>query len=309
MPLTPLESASLESYRAARDLAPRTADEIADWTRFGLRAMLDAGRPLRAGRLGASGVEIKSDGSPVTRLELEIEERLAESLAAFEPDATLVGEELGGDLSNRGWSVAVDPVDGTWAFVSGTETFTTTLAVFRDGVPVLGMVSNPATGEIGYAAAGGPTRVLQLSVFGEDDRACTLPVPRADPGPVLVNLHPGRRSGPLVAALYEAWASNHVRMVRSPGGSPAWALLEAAKGSFVYVNLWSNRPASAYDLASGCLLVQGAGGEVTDLDGRPIDLVSHAGPFVAAVDEDRRRIVAELVRAAARDSRLQIRKT
>jgi myo-inositol-1(or 4)-monophosphatase len=309
MSLTPLEKAVLEGHRSGGALAPRTADEMADWTRFGLRALLDAAGPVRAARLQPGAAEMKTDGSPVTRLELEIEERLAESMAAFEPGATLVGEELGGELSDRGWSVAVDPVDGTWAFVSGTETFTTTLAVFRDGVPVLGMVSNPATGEIGYAPAGGATRVLQLSVFGEGDRACKLPAPRADPGPVLVNLHPGRHSAPLVAALYEAWASNHVRMVRSPGGSPAWALLEAAKGSFVYVNLWSNRPASAYDLASGCLLVQGAGGEVTDLDGRPIDLVSHAGPFVAAVDEDRRRIVAELVRAAARDSRVQIRET
>ncbi len=87
-----------------------------------------------------------------------------------------------------------------------------------------------------------------------------------------------------------------MRMVRSPGGSPAWALLEAAKGSFVYVNLWSKRPAEAFDLAAACLLVRGAGGEITDLDGTPIDLVSHAGPFVAAVDEDHRRIVAELVR-------------
>jgi len=77
--------------------------------------------------------------------------------------------------------------------------------------------------------------------------------------------------------------------------------MEAARGSFVYVNLWSKRAASAYDLASGCLLVQGAGGTVSDLDGSPIDLVSHAGPFVAAVDDDHRRLVTELVRAAARE--------
>jgi myo-inositol-1(or 4)-monophosphatase len=295
MPLTPLETSALESHRAGRDPAARTAVEVADWTRFGLRILLDAGRPVRAGRLGAGDVELKGDGSPVTRLELEIEERIARSLAVFEPRATLVGEELGGELSNRGWCVAVDPVDGTWAFVSGTETFTTTLAVFRDGVPVLGMVSNPATGEIGYAPAGGVTRLLQLSVFGEGDRACTLPLPGPDADPILVNLHPGRRSGTVVARLYEAWSSNEVRMVRSPGGSPAWALLEAAKGRFAYVNLWSKRPASAYDLACGCLLVQGAGGEVTDLDGAPIDLVSHTGPFVAAVDEERRQAVTRLL--------------
>jgi len=298
MPLTPLETAALESYRAALDLGPRTADETADWIRFGLRALLDAGAPVRASRIGGGDVEIKTDGSPVTRLEMEVEQQLAERLAAFEPDATLVGEEHGGNLSDRGWSVAVDPVDGTWAFVGGTETFTTTLAVFRDGVPILGMVSNPTTGEIGYAATGGPTRVLQLSVFGEEDQAGTLPDPGAGSGPVLVNVHPGRHSGPLVATLYEAWANNDVRMVRSPGGSPVWALLEAAKGNFVYVNLWSKRPAEAYDLAAGCLLVRGAGGDVTDLEGSPIDLLSHAGPFVAAVNDESRRIVTELLHTA-----------
>jgi fructose-1,6-bisphosphatase/inositol monophosphatase family enzyme len=86
-------------------------------------------------------------------------------------------------------------------------------------------------------------------------------------------------------------------MVRSPGGSPAWALLEAAKGSFVYVNLWSNRPAAAFDLAAACLLVRGSGGDVVDLDGKPINSVSHAGPFVAAVDADSRRIVTSFVRS------------
>lgn len=301
MSLTSLEITVLESYRAGAAIAPRSGDDISDWIRFGLHALLQAGASVRAARLGASEVELKSDGSPVTRLELEIEERLAVSLAAFAPDAALVGEETGGELLSRGWSVAVDPVDGTWAFVSGTETFTTTLAIFRDGVPVLGLVSNPSTGELGYAAAGGATRLIQLSVFGEDDSARPLPVSGVDSGPILVNVHPGRRSGSLVAHLYEAWTEDQVRMVRSPGGSPAWALMEAARGSFVYVNLWSKRAASAYDLASGCLLVHGAGGVVSDLDGAPIDLVSHAGPFVAAVDDDRRKLVTDLVRAAAVD--------
>ena len=297
MSLTPLEKAVLDDYRAGSAFVPRSGDDTADWTRFGLRALLDAGGPVRAGRLGTGDVEIKGDGSPVTRLELEIEERLARSLERFEPGASFVGEELGGKLSDEGWSLAVDPVDGTWAFVGRTETFTTTLSVFRDGDPFLGLVSNPATGEIGYATKDGATRILQLSVFGEDDEAQLLPIPGAGSGPVLVNAHPGRAAAPLIARLYEAWADGEVRMVRSPGGSPAWALLEAAKGSFVYVNLWSKRPAAAYDLAAGGLLVRGAGGEVTGLDGAPIDLVSHAGPFVAAVDQERRQTVTELLQA------------
>ena len=215
--MTHLEATALESYRMGADLAPRTGDEASEWIRFGLRALLKAGASVRDGRHHAGLVEMKTDGSPVTPLELEIEQRLAESLAAFDAHATLVGEEFGGELSRSGWSVAVDPVDGTWAFVAGTETFSTTLAVFRDGVPIVGMVSNPMTGEMGYATVGGRTRLLQLSVFGEDDRACTLPMPGA--GPILVNVHPSRSAGPLVTGLYEAWARSDVRLVRSPGGS------------------------------------------------------------------------------------------
>lgn len=298
MSLNELERSSLAAARGGAGSAfPMSERTPAAWIRFGLSMSLESGHRLREARLAAfDGVDFKGDGSPVTKLEAAIEEQVAARLFTFAPEAVLVGEETGGKLPSTGLAIAVDPVDGTWAFLSRTENIATTLAAFRDGTPFLGMVSNPATGEIAYATEGNPTRLLQLSVFGEDDSAATLPLARADTGSVLVNVHPGRTAGPLLATLYGAWAGGDVRMVRSPGGSPAWALLEAAKGSFVYVNLWSKRPAEAFDLAAACLLVRGAGGEITDLDGTPIDLVSHAGPFVAAVDEDHRRIVTELVR-------------
>ncbi len=63
----------------------------------------------------------------------------------------------------------------------------------------------------------------------------------------------------------------------------------------MYINLWGRHPAYAFDLAAGVLLVQGAGGEVTDLKGVPIDPVGHQGPFIAAVDEVARSQVSELV--------------
>jgi myo-inositol-1(or 4)-monophosphatase len=197
--------------------------------------------------------------------------------------------------------VAIDPVDGTWAFLNGTETSATTLAVFRDGKPFLGMVSNPATGEIVYATREGGTRLLQLSLFGEEDQADALPRPRLDAGGLLVNVHPGRRSGPLVAALHRAWRNGELSMVRAPGGSPAWALAEAAKGSFAYVNLWSGRPVAAYDLVAGALLVRGAGGDVTGLDGAPIDMLHHVGPFAAAIDPRARDLLTSLARAAVEE--------
>lgn len=58
-------------------------------------------------------------------------------------------------------------------------------------------------------------------------------------------------------------------MARMPGDFPAFALIEAAKGSFNYVNLWPMRPTEFYDLSAGIMLIRGAGGEVVDLDGLP----------------------------------------
>jgi myo-inositol-1(or 4)-monophosphatase len=297
--LTPTERACFDGFRRGVE-GPRGtgADEVDGWVAFGLRLLLDAGRIVRAARgtLGPGDVSLKDDGSAVTTIEPAIEQMLRDRLADFAPDAGVVGEESGGTLPASGVGVAIDPVDGTWAFVTGTETSATTLAVLRSREPFLGMVSNAATGEIAYATREGGTRLLQLSLLGEEDTADVLPRTRLDEGGLLVNVHPSRGSGPLLAALHDAWRNGDLSMVRAPGGSPAWALAEAAKGAFAYVNLWSKRPAAAYDLVAGTLLVRRAGGDVTDLDGAPIDMLRHAGPFVASIDS--RGVVASLVRAA-----------
>jgi myo-inositol-1(or 4)-monophosphatase len=300
MTLNQLEMASLEAFRSGQE-APSRRDSTTDaWIGLGIVQLLAAARRLRSARLAlGEHIELKEDGSPTIVLEQKVESRLAEALAEFAPNAAIVGEETGGVFPTEGIAVAIDPVDGTWAFVTGTETFTITLNVFRDAEPLAGLILNPTTGELGYAARQGGTRLLQLSLFGEPDAAVSLPIGPGDEDRILVNVHPSRLGAGLVGALYNAWHGNEVQMVRSPGGSPSWALLEAAKGSFVYVNLWAQRPAEPYDLAAGVLLVRGAGGEVTDLDGRPIDATRHAGPFVAGVDATSRAKVAEIARRAA----------
>ncbi len=43
-------------------------------------------------------------------------------------------------------------------------------------------------------------------------------------------------------------------------------------------------------------LVRGAGGDVTDLAGKPIETTDHRGPFVAAIDREAHRKVAAIIR-------------
>ena len=298
MSLTQLEESVLESLRQEKSPPQPTGDERSDWVSFGLSVALQAARLLRSNgpNVDVGEVDLKNDGSPVTELDREVEEMVRTALAAIHPNAAVMGEEGGGELPATGPAVAIDPVDGTWAYVSGTGTAATTLAVFDDGVPFLGVVSNPSTGEVAYGVGGGEARLIQLAVFGEADRAYRLPLGGADPSKVLVNIQPSLKAQPTINALFEAWDQRRIQYVRSPGGSPVWSLLEVAKGRFSYVNLWSDRPAEAYDLAAGVLLVRAAGGEVVGMDGEPIDSVRHAGPFVAAMQPASRSILLDIVR-------------
>ena len=300
MSLTPLEQSALESFRRGEFPPKPTGDERADWISVGLAIGLYSAQLLRSSgpSVNVEEVDLKSDGSPVTELDRRVEEMVRTALADFHPEAAIVGEEGGGELLADGPAVAIDPVDGTWAYISGTGTAAMTLAVFADGLPFFGVVANPTTGEIAYAVEGGNARLIQLAVFGESDAAHRLPLGGADPSKALVNIQPSLKAQPIVKALYEAWDQRRIQYVRSPGGSPVWAMLEAAKGRFCYLNMWSERPAEAYDLAAGVLLVRAAGGDVVDLNGAPIDSVRHSGPFVAAIQPAVRSTLVEIVRAA-----------
>jgi len=287
MVLTQLERDCIDGFRAGTKLheGKGSVGDVEAWSGFMLRMLLEAARALRRARIRQGGSSrLKIDGSPTVEIEHGVEAELRGLVARIAPDATFIGEESGGALPSSGLAVAVDPVDGTWAFINGMETFATSITVFRDGEAFAGAVCNPSTGEVGYTTANGNARLVQLSTFGEGDDAVTLPT--APLRTQLVNVHPSRAAGPLLQRLYEAWQDGSLRMVRSPGGSPAWAMLEAAKGNFVYVNLWSGRDAEPYDLAGSTLLIRAAGGDVIDVSGQSIDPLAHRGPFIAAANRE-----------------------
>lgn len=84
---------------------------------------------------GVAEVTGRKSGSPadiVTRLDLEIEQYLAKEFAALDPGIGFVGEEFGGDRNAaRHW--LVDPIDGTAHFVRGLPFCTTMAALIEEG--------------------------------------------------------------------------------------------------------------------------------------------------------------------------------
>ena len=113
-------------------------------------------------------------------------------------------------MEASGISVAVDPVDGTWALLNRMSTCSVVVAAFRGTRPFLGVVANPATGEIGYAVGDRTTRLIQVDLVGERDRAAEMPLDRAKPDSVLVNVHPSREIAPVAAARLGASANQRL---------------------------------------------------------------------------------------------------
>ena len=158
MELNSFEKFCLQAFRNGWVPKSENPKDMFAWARFGLWSLLEIGKMLRSQRITPEEVQhrLKDDNSPLTVLDQKVEDFMRENLLLFSNEATFIGEESGGEWADFGVSIALDPIDGTWSFITHTETCATSLAFFRDGLPFIGMVMNPATGEIERIVLNGP---------------------------------------------------------------------------------------------------------------------------------------------------------
>lgn len=284
MILTSIEKRAIALFRQNETIKfqPDGPETIDEWLHFGLSTLLHVGQMIRSKRMASirTQVEFKEDGSPVTVTDRRIEEFIAQELAKVSKNAVLVGEEFGGQLPDKGIAIAVDPLDGTWAFINRMDTIASSLLILKDKEPLLGMILNPISGEIAYGGVNTQGRLMQISIFGEGDCGCDLPLDKGIPESRLISIHPQRHASKISTKLYSLWQNNEINMVRSPGGSPSLALVEVAKGSSNYINLWAQKVSEPYDLAAAILILRSTGGDVYDKNGVPVEMLGHSGPFI-----------------------------
>jgi myo-inositol-1(or 4)-monophosphatase len=101
--------------------------------------------------------ERKPDRSLVTAADRAVEWFLIRELEAVLPGAAVLGEESGSREGKGPNQVVIDPIDGTAAFVAGLPTWCICVGVMENGVPVIGVVHLPCTGET-YSASQGTAR-------------------------------------------------------------------------------------------------------------------------------------------------------
>lgn len=92
-------------------------------------------------------VKFKGTVDLVTEYDVAVEQRLTESLQKAFPDFTVVGEENTKEIAHPQKAIYVDPIDGTTNFVHGLPFCAISVGMWEDDKPIAGVVYNPVLDE------------------------------------------------------------------------------------------------------------------------------------------------------------------
>lgn len=221
-----------------------------------------AGHLLRDALPGSRRIAYK--GSPtnlVTEMDARAEALIVERLRRAWPDDAILAEERGPEPGGSGRRWIVDPLDGTTNYAHGVPIFAVSIALELEGRVALGVVYDPTRDELYVAERGagaflndGRLAVSATATLNESLLATGFP-------------YDIRETSDNNLAEYAAF-SVRARAVRRLGSAVLYLAWIAAGRLDGYWEL----QLGPWDVAAGALLVEEAGGRVTDLVGGPLDL-------------------------------------
>jgi histidinol-phosphatase len=255
-----VRAAGIEWSAGRRRASPA---ELAEWLAFA-HEVCDATDPIALGAFRSElAVDRKSDGSFVTAADREVERLIRDRITARYPAHGLVGEEYGeAEAGAGGERWYIDPIDGTHNFMRGLPVFATLLAVERDGEVQAGVISAPALGQRWYASRGGGAWVVGGPANPDRPRRLGVsPVDALERAQVLFrsirDMNASRVSRGFQRLLQATW--------RERGFGDFWGYTLIADG---VAEALMEQDLHAWDLAAPWIVVEEAGGRITDFDGR-----------------------------------------
>jgi histidinol-phosphatase len=219
--------------------------------------LADTADRLTLGRFRAGDlvVETKPDLTPVTEADRATEDMFRQALAQARPGDAVLGEEGGGpSTSGNGRRWIIDPIDGTKSYARGIPVWATLVALEVDGELVLGVVSAPALATRWWAVRGG-------GAFRDGKLVCVSEVARVEDAHLsydsVADFEDAGRGPEFLTLARHCW--------RTRGFGDFWGHVLVADGSIDIsvevggLHLW--------DLAPLLVIVEEAGGRLTDLTG------------------------------------------
>jgi myo-inositol-1(or 4)-monophosphatase len=210
----------------------------------------------KSGQVTSAQVEEKSLNSLVSYVDKTAEEQLVRGLGALLPEAGFLTEEGTVATTAAEYQWVIDPLDGTTNFLHGLPLYCVSVGLRRGTDTLIGIIYAPAMGEMFYAWKGGGAWLNGDRIFtsAQTSLAKSLLVmgfPYYDYGRMEAFLEVLKTLMPKVRG---------VRRLGSAAIDLAWVAMGRFEAFFEYgLNAW--------DVAAGILLVEEAGGKLSDFKG------------------------------------------
>ena len=202
--------------------------------------------------------EIKSDNTPVSNGDIEVNKILTKKISEITPNIIIVSEENTAhkkkkDLENF-W--LIDPIDGTRDYINDRDEFTLNAALIMEKKPVIGIITAPAKKRFFYSY--GISNSYELL----DNQEIKLIDKKKD----YEGLKAVSYSNELKTEIMEVHKKYNITSHQKMKSSLKFCVIAA--GEF---DLYAAEPrACEWDIAAGHAILEHAGGKITDFDGNEI---------------------------------------
>ena len=229
---------------------------------FAKQLAVDAGKVL-VQRLGSAQIVNKGDIDLVTEADIAAEKLIIDRIRSYYPRHSILAEESGEAVrfeAGNEWRWIIDPLDGTTNFAHGYPCFCVSIGIERNGAMEMGVVYDPMRNELFAAERGEGTtlndRRVRVSDIDELNRAmlCT-------------GFPYNVRERPDFAREFAIFTMNAQAVRRD--GAAAIDLAYVACGRFD--GFWEHG-LNPWDMAAGVLLIQEAGGLVSNYRNEPLSI-------------------------------------
>ena len=224
------------------------------YEKFAKEIALEAGKIIKDNfRLGISK-DWKSDNSPVTEIDLRVNDLIIRRVRKEFPDHSVLAEEESDILENSRFTWVCDPVDGTIPFSHGVPIFTFSLALVDDGKPILGIIYDPMHDRIFFASKG-------KGAFLNDEKILVSSLSDFSRA-VFTSESTGKEVGVDAFKFMKIISEKGLRVFKFESLIFSGGMV--ACGEFMGLAFFKD---TAHDVASMKIIIEEAGGKVTDIDG------------------------------------------
>ena len=203
--------------------------------------------------------KIKSDNTPVTNGDLEVNEVITKKILNLTPDIPIISEETESNKLNTNlknfW--LIDPIDGTYDYINNKEEFTLNAALIINKQTELGIINAPAKKRLFFSYSKGNSFELY------NQKKIKLDCEKKTKKNQIKAVSYSQNLKPIIADFHKKFGvTEHTKMKSS------LKFCVIASGEF---DLYVAEPrACEWDIAAGHAILKNAGGIVTDFDGNNI---------------------------------------